>query len=163
MLQPPSSPRQPPASLTRRLGAILYDSLLLVATLAAATALALLLCVIVLGAEAVEAQNPLVGNPLFAAYLFGVCFLFYGWFWTHGGQTLGMRAWKIRVQQRDGTAINWLQAIERFMMAIVSWLAAGFGFWWMLVDREKMTWHDRFSDTVLLRVESQPQRMRRSA
>jgi uncharacterized RDD family membrane protein YckC len=137
----PSADISPPAGLLRRLAAILYDALLLVAVLFIATALVLPLT----GGEAVPR-----GNPYYAAYLLSVCFLFFAWFWTHGGQTLGMRAWKIRVQQTDGDGITWLQALVRFSVATISWLALGMGFFWMLIDRDKMTWHDRFSDTVLV-------------
>lgn len=140
-----STPTGPPASLLRRLGAICYDILLLFSILFIATALLLPLT----GGEAI--QN---GNSLFSTYLFFICFFFYGWFWTHGGQTLGMRAWKIRVQQRNGGDITWWQAMQRFLVAIVSWLALGLGFLWMLIDRDKMTWHDRYSETVLVRVNS---------
>jgi len=140
-----STPTGQPASLLRRLGAICYDILLLFSILFIATALLLPLT----GGEAI--QN---GNPLFSTYLFFICFFFYGWFWTHGGQTLGMRAWKIRVQQRNGGDITWWQAMQRFLVAIVSWLALGLGFLWMLIDRDKMTWHDRYSETVLVRVNS---------
>lgn len=146
----------PPVGLLRRLAAIVYDLLLVVALLLTATALALWGCVLALGTEAVTAHNPLLGNPLFSIFLFLVCFGFYAWFWTHGGQTLGMQAWKIRVQCRTGAPLTWLQAMRRFSMAIVSWSALGLGFWWMLVDRDRMTWHDRFSDTVLVRVEPRP-------
>lgn len=151
MLQPPDS-ALPPPGLGRRLAAGVYDALLLVAVLLAAAAVVLGLCVLALGAEAVRAHNPLPGNPLFAAYLAAVCFLFYAWFWTHGGQTLGMRAWKIRVQQRNGLDMTWPQALRRFLMAIVSWLALGLGYWWALLDRDGLTWHDRGSGTVLVRV-----------
>ena len=134
-------PTAAPVSLLRRLGAVLYDTLLLLSVLFIATALVLVLT----GGEAIPA-----GNPFFSSYLLFICFMFYGWFWTHGGQTLGMRAWKIRVQQRNGAAISWWQAMLRFLSAIVSWLALGLGFLWMLVDRDKLTWHDRCSKTVLV-------------
>ena len=134
-------PTAPSVSLLRRLGAVLYDTLLLLSVLFIATALVLVLT----GGEAIPA-----GNPFFSSYLLFICFMFYGWFWTHGGQTLGMRAWKIRIQQRNGAAISWWQAVLRFLSAIVSWLALGLGFLWMLMDRDKMTWHDRWSKTVLV-------------
>ena len=128
-------------SLLRRLAASVYDALLLIAILFIASALMLPLT----GGEAVQS-----GNPLFRAYILFVCFFFFGWFWTHGGQTLGMRAWRIRVQQPDGEPITWKQALLRFLAALVSWLALGLGFLWMLVDRDGLTWHDRWSKTRLV-------------
>lgn len=103
--------------LPRRLAAIVYDSLLLSGVLFVATGLALALAVLVLGSEAVRTHNPLTGNPFLSTYLFLVCFFFYGGFWTHGGQTLGMRAWRLRVQQRNGHDITWWQALLRFLVA----------------------------------------------
>jgi len=112
----------PPARLPRRLAAIVYDGLLLVGVLVGATALALGLVVIIIGVDAFKAQNPLMGNPFFQFYLFLICFLFYGGFWTHGGQTLGMRAWRLRVQRRDGGEISWWRALPRFLVGGL-WLA----------------------------------------
>jgi Predicted membrane protein/domain len=131
------------ASLTRRLAAVIYDSLLLFAVLFVGT-------FPVLGLTDGQAVAP--KNFLFTLYLLTLGFVFFGWFWTHGGQTLGMRAWRIRVQQCDGTPITWRQAAVRFCCAILSWLPLGAGFLWMLVDRDRLTWHDRCSDTRVIRV-----------
>lgn len=139
----------PPAGLLRRLASIVYDALLLLASLFMATGLLLPFT----GGEAVEP-----GNPFFSTYLLMICFFFYGWFWTHGGQTLGMRAWKIRIQQRSGAGITWRQAGLRFLTAIISWLVLGLGFLWMLVDRERLTWHDRCSGTVLVVIKTKPRK-----
>lgn len=135
------APACKPVGLLRRLGAILYDSLLLFALFFIATALVLPLT----GGQAIAPHN-----PFYTSYLFLISFFFFAWFWTHGGQTLGMRAWRIRVQQRNGSPITWTQALLRFMTAIASWLLLGAGFLWVLVDREKMAWHDRYSQTVLV-------------
>lgn len=129
------------AGLLRRVAAAFYDLLILLAVLMLATALALLV-----------ARGELDhGSAVFRAYLLLVCFLFYGWFWVHGGQTVGMRAWKIRVQQPDGRGITWKQALFRFLAAIPSWLLLGAGMLWILADREKMALHDRLSATVVAR------------
>ena len=110
------------ASLPRRLAAIVYDSLLLAGVLFGATALALGVVVAIIGGEAVKLHNPLAGNPFFSTYLLLVCFFFYGGFWIHGGQTLGMRAWRLRVQRGDGRGIGWWQALLRFLIGGL-WLA----------------------------------------
>jgi uncharacterized RDD family membrane protein YckC len=110
------------ARLPRRLAAIVYDSLLLAGVMFGATALALGLAAALLGGEAVRFHNPLTGNPFFATYLLLVCFFFYGGFWTHGGQTLGMRAWRVRVQRCGGRGIGWWHALLRFLIAGL-WLA----------------------------------------
>lgn len=131
----------PHAGLPRRLAAIVYDTLLALAVLFFAAALALPFT----HGEAVKPHN-----PLFTAYLFLVLYFFFAWFWIHGGQTLGMRAWRLRVQTEEGKPISWGQAMLRYLAAWASFLAAGLGYLWMLVDRKKLTWHDRFSDTVIV-------------
>ena len=130
-----------PAGLLRRLGALFYDSLLLFGVAFFAT---LLLLVLRRGA----ALTP--GDPFFALYLFAIGFLFYGWFWTRGGQTLGMRAWRIRVLQNDGTALTWAKALQRYLLAWISLLVLGLGFFWLLIDKNRQTLHDRWSGTVVV-------------
>ncbi|ADJ28579.1 RDD family protein [Nitrosococcus watsonii] len=134
----PSTP-----GLFRRLGAIFYDSLLLIATWFLFTIFALPLT----AGEAIPA-----GNILYRLYLLLIALAFFGGFWTHGGQTLGMRAWRIKVQQPNGQLITWRQALLRFGAAFLSWLPLGAGFWWVLIDKEGQTWHDRLSTTTLVLV-----------
>ena len=128
----------PPAGLFRRLAAFVYDILLLTAILFIAAFVALLFS----GGEAVDP-----GNPWYQTYLFTLSFIFYAWFWTRGGQTLGMRAWRLRVESMDGGPINLGQSLLRFMAGIVTVMTAGLAMLWMLVDKDKRTLHDRFSDT----------------
>lgn len=132
------------ASLARRLLAIIYDCFLLLALLFIATAVVMPLN----KGEAFEPGSRLY--PLYIAYLLTVAFAFFGWFWTHGGQTLGMKTWKIRVQRRDGKAISWSLALLRYLSAIISWAVLGLGFIWSLFDKQKRGWHDIASNTVLI-------------
>ena len=92
------------------------------------------------------------GDPLYSTVLLLVLFGFFAKFWTHGGQTLGMQVWGIRVQNANGTAISLWQALLRFMVSIASWLCIGLGFFWSLFDKQKRTWHDIYSDTRLVRI-----------
>ncbi len=143
----------PRAGLLRRLAAILYDSLLLLAVLFIAAALPTLLFAggtAADGAMAPSYENHPVYRALFSMYLFLVAFGFFGWFWLHGGQTLGMRAWRIRVVTFDGKPIGPWHALLRYLVAIASWLPLGLGFWWSLWDKERLCWHDRYSETVLV-------------
>jgi uncharacterized RDD family membrane protein YckC len=128
----------PPAGLLRRLAAFVYDILLLAAILFIAAFVALLFS----GGEAISP-----GNPWYQTYLFILSYIFYAWFWTRGGQTLGMRAWRLRVESMDGGPVNLGQALLRFMAGLVTVMTAGLAMLWMLVDKEKRTLHDRFSDT----------------
>ncbi|MGI8740131.1 MAG: RDD family protein [Gammaproteobacteria bacterium] len=80
-------------------------------------------------------------------------FLFFGWFWTHGGQTLGMSTWRFRVIQNNGATITWSQALLRLLTAAISWLLFGAGFLWCLFNREKLALHDIVSGTRLTRTD----------
>jgi uncharacterized RDD family membrane protein YckC len=128
------------APLLRRLGAILYDSLLVLALMFLAT----LPFVAVRGGEPVEA-----GEPAYQLVLLGVCWSFYCWFWTRSGRTLGMQSWRLQLELPDGGRPRLREANLRFLAAIISWLPLGLGFWWQLWDREGLAWHDRLSGTRL--------------
>ena len=139
-----------PVSFPRRLGAMFYDGMLIGAT------------VLIMGGILATITSRLLGMPeippgtllarLFFLLEVGMAFLLFGWFWTHGGQTLGMRAWKIRVVTIDGYQLDWQMALFRFVSALISWVALGAGFWIAIFDPERLTWHDRFSKTRLERV-----------
>lgn len=83
-------------------------------------------------------------------YLPACPFAFFGWFWTHGGQTLGMRAWRMQLFAADGEAVPWRLALMRVASAYLSAFALGLGYLWQLVDRERRSWHDRLSSTRLV-------------
>jgi len=85
----------------------------------------------------------------YSVYLLVVSFLFYGWFWTKSGQTLGLVAWKLQVADEDGRNINWQQALVRFIVAIFSWGIFGLGILWILVNKDRLTWHDIASNSRL--------------
>ena len=131
-----------PAGLLIRLLAMFYDSLLLLSALLIATALALM----------VTGGTLSYHNPFFRTFLFLICFSFYAWFWLHGGQTLGMRAWRLRLQRFDGRAITIWQALLRFMVAIPSLAIGGLGLLWMLVDKDGLAVHDRVSESTIVRL-----------
>lgn len=110
-------------------------------------------------------QNPeQLRQTLFPALLL-VTFLFYYWFWTHGGQTLGMRAWRIQVidARLDGTPPHWIKCITRFISAIISLLVFGLGYIWALFDSNKDTWHDRLSGTRTLEIPKELNQQKRFA
>lgn len=72
--------------------------------------------------------------------------------WTRGGQTIGMRAWRVRVVRNDGAPVDAQRALLRFVLALISLGAAGLGFVWALFDADKRAWHDRAAGTRLVRV-----------
>jgi uncharacterized RDD family membrane protein YckC len=162
-----------PASIWRRLAAALYDGLLLLGIWMAA----LLSDVLIRGV--LDAPR---SWPLLRIYLFAIGLLFFGWFWTHGGQTLGMRAWRLRVVREDGRPLTWLTAAVRFTVMLSCWAAvmiplfarlphlrempntaivalsaaalSAIGLIVMLIDRHRRAPHDWLSGCVM--IEQQP-------
>jgi len=132
------------AGLMRRLMAIIYDLFLLIALLFIATAIAMSFN----QGNAIEPGQALY--PFYIIYLLVISFIFFGWFWTHGGQTLGMKTWKMKLQQQNGQALTWPLALIRFISAIISWSAAGIGFLWSLFHPQRRSWHDIASRCVLV-------------
>lgn len=90
------------------------------------------------------------GDPLYAALLTAVWFGYLAWNWHRGGMTLGMRAWRIRIENTGGGLPDGSRCAVRFLVSIVSAAAFGAGFLWSLFDREKRCWHDIASRTRLL-------------
>ncbi len=128
------------ASLARRLGAILYDSLLVLALMILAT----LAFVGVRGGESVE-----TGNWAFRIALFVIVFLFYAGYWSRHGRTLGMQSWRLQLETENGDKPDFARSSLRFFAAILSLVPAGLGFWWQLWDKDGLAWHDRLSGTRL--------------
>ena len=141
-------------SLLRRLAAIFYDCLLLAALLMLASALV----VIPLGAGLEVESQTISQHPLYRLYLILVIVGFFCGFWIRGGQTLGMRAWRLMVVRDDGTPLTLGDALKRFAAALLSWAALSIGFLWSLFDAEKLTWHDRLSGTRLVMLEKPKKR-----
>ncbi len=74
--------------------------------------------------------------------------------WTRGGQTIGMRAWRLRVVRTDGSRLSAARALLRFGIALVSLAALGAGFWWALIDPQRRTWHDLATGSVMLKMQN---------
>ena len=79
-------------------------------------------------------------------------------FWKHGGQTLGMRAWKIKGLREDGAPLSVRDAAVRYLAAILSALPLGLGYLWSLFDPHRRAWHDRLSHTMLVVLEKKDKR-----
>ena len=138
-----TAPAAERAPLWRRFAALAYDTLLLTATLMCFTLLVLLIR---------QGESIPPGTWWFQSALAAIVTGFFAGFWTHGGQTLGMRAWRIRVVAADGGPVTWPRALLRFAAAWLSLLPAGLGFWWSLFDAENRCWHDLIARTRVIRV-----------
>lgn len=108
-----------PAPLWRRFAAAAYDFLLLIALLLPSTWFAVMLRD-AFGIGAAAQHWPLF---LRALYLL-VGLAFFGWFWVHRGQTLGMLAWRLRVRSSDGGTLRWPAAASRYAVMLPSWALA---------------------------------------
>jgi len=75
--------------------------------------------------------------------------------WTRGGQTIGMRAWRLRLTCANGARVQWPRALLRFGAALISLGACGIGFAWAVLDPQKRTWHDIAANTLLVRMEGE--------
>lgn len=146
----------PRASLIRRFAAMFYDFLLSVALILVVGLIyqqgILRIFYTDEGLRALSESGGLDSDPVFSTLILFSLFGFFAKFWTHNGQTLGMQVWGIRVQNRDGTAIDPQQALLRFFVAIGSWLTLGLGYLWMLWDKDKLTWHDRYSESIVVHI-----------
>ena len=80
---------------------------------------------------------------------------YFTWFWTHGGQTLPMQTWKLRVVSTNGDPVSRKQAIARYLFAVIGIFLLGCGIFWALFDRERLFLHDRLAGTRVIRIEKQ--------
>jgi uncharacterized RDD family membrane protein YckC len=122
----PSTESRPNAGVFRRLGAMFYDSLAVIAIM-----------MVVYGAL----------EYAYRALLVIIIVLFFGVFWTRRGQTLGMAAWRLKIEREDGSLLRWSDVLKRLVVATVSLLAVGVGYFWIWIDRERLAWPDRWTGT----------------
>lgn len=136
----------PAAPLWRRLAAQLYDSLLLAAILLVASALILVpVALLKPSLPGLPTDPSLLGGWLgqqswFRLYLLAWISGFYLWFWRHGGQTLGMRAWRLRLQPVPAAYSN----------LMIRLLTAAFGLANLPLLLGLPAWHDHVSQTRLV-------------
>ncbi|MEZ8144606.1 hypothetical protein A1OO_21825 [Enterovibrio norvegicus FF-33] len=145
------------ASFFRRMGAWLYDLLVLVAVEMLAIGL-------VVGGFAIAMQfglsiegyvdvgdyltrNPMI-SPFFTLYVFAIAAGFYGYFWSKAGQTVGMKAWKLKLVSEFGGNLTFTQALIRMATACL-----GAGNLFTLFDRNNRAFQDHFSNSQMLKID----------
>ena len=129
------------AGLGRRFGALFYD-------------LFVLLGIVFIAALPLPWFDQITGGTVLGLwikrlYLLGVCFAYFGGFWVKGGQTLGMRAWQLRVIRNSGRALGWGDALKRFTRLCLAVITLGLGFFWMPTDTRHSNW-DRLCGTRVI-------------
>ena len=151
-----------PASLGKRLLAIIYDSLIIF-FIVVVTTIVIQQVVISLELVPLEKIKDSVGElsiippnswvdlalkNLWA--LFG--FLYLGHYWTRTGQTPGMKVWKIKLlnqteNNQNNPGITILQALKRYVFSLL-----GLGLLWIPFDKDKRALQDRLSQSYLISV-----------
>lgn len=133
--------QQKHCSFFRRFAAIIYDSILLCSVFFFAT----FILISSFGEGEIES-----GNYLYNIFLIFIAYLYYSWHWIGGRQTLGMRSWGINIISESNAKLNWKQASLRYIASLLSLALFGLGFFWALIDKNKLALHDRLSKTKLL-------------
>jgi len=133
------------APFWRRLAALSYDLLVLIAIWMFAAALVLL----AFGGAVDVADQPPLYHALLQGVLLGLTAIYFVVSWSRGGQTIGMRAWRVRIVDSAGRSPGARNSLFRFAFALVS-LIAGFGFIWCLFDNDRRAWHDVMAKTRMV-------------
>jgi len=129
------------APLWRQLATLCYDGLIVIGLLLTVTAAIL----IARGGNSFDPQS-----LWFRLALVATVWAYFSWSWTHGGQTVGMLAWRLRLTAADGTPAGLGAASLRLLGACLSAALFGLGYLWCLIDPAGRTWHDRISGTRLV-------------
>lgn len=128
----------------RQLMAICYDSLLVFALIITSAAIAL---AVQQNLTPSSLEEPTLSPLLVRGLTAGCIVTFYACFWLKNGQTLGMRAWRLRLTSTRDTKLSLNQVLIRLLAALVSAACFGLGFLWPLVDHKGRRWHDIASKT----------------
>jgi uncharacterized RDD family membrane protein YckC len=153
----PAAPARPQALILRRMLALFYDLWPMVAV----WMLLSLLFNIAYTLAGHDSREILKTASVLGVLLWLCCWAITGAYavfsWRRGGQTLGMRPWRIRVVAADSIGTDPVPLDRkalwtRYTVATASLLLGGLGFWWAWFDRERRTWHDRASGTRLVAV-----------
>lgn len=130
-------------SIRRRLASMAYESLLLIGVLSATFLLPYLLLGMIWQIEA--------PGWLELLHLILMLAVYFSWLWCHGGQTLAMQTWKLRlVNSASGGAVPLAQALLRYALSWFSLLFFGAGIFWAIFDRDRQFLHDRLAGTRIV-------------
>jgi uncharacterized RDD family membrane protein YckC len=96
--------------IKRRLACMLYEGVLL---------FGVVMVVALIFAGLMQQRNAMTDRHGLQAALFAVLGLYFTWFWSHGGQTVAMKTWHIRVLDRAGRPVSAVRALARY---VASWM-----------------------------------------
>jgi uncharacterized RDD family membrane protein YckC len=137
----PSSGDELPG-LRRRIASMAYESLLLLGVLS----VSFMLPHLALG----MAFNIVLPGWVLLSHVFIVLGAYFVWYWHHGGQTLAMQTWKIRLSTPSGVEPSLARLALRYVLAWPSLVYLGTGLFWALFDRDRQFLHDRLAGTRLV-------------
>lgn len=141
----------PPAVLWKRLFAIIYDTLIYMAMAMAYAAFVLFIKVQIAG-EPVPGERATLGTVGFIGLVFFLS-TFCSFCWrARGGQTLGMKAWRLILVNDQGQKPSWGQCYLRCLLAPIMLVAGGLGYLYALIDKDSRTLHDILSKTRMLQL-----------
>ena len=103
--------------------------------------------------QADEEFAPALRGPLFQAGLGLSLLLFYIGFWHFRDATLGMQTWRLKLVTESGEKPGLAQYLLRAVLGFSALAIFGLGYFWMLFDPQKITFHDRFSKTRVVQLE----------
>jgi uncharacterized RDD family membrane protein YckC len=140
----------PTAVLWRRLLALLYDNLIILAIAFFVTFLYTLCFSWIAGEQAQASEHRLILQWTLLPIQLS-CFVgFYSYFWLKNQATLGMQTWKIGIISTKESPLTLKQCLIRCICATLSFSCLGLGYFWQLYDSQKLSWHDRLSNTKIV-------------
>ena len=131
------------AGILRRLLAIIYDLMIFLSLIMVFT----LTIIILRGGREIP-----YSATWFTLVIIILHFYFFAWFWINGGQTLGMRAWKIKIVNKEGKPIDFSSALRRYLSSLSFLFPPGFCFIWYFIDKENIFLNDRLSKTIIIKL-----------
>jgi uncharacterized RDD family membrane protein YckC len=137
------------AGFGRRFAALIYDAFLLVALLMIYTGVVMLFT-----RHAMLPENSGAWVHLYRAGLIAVIAAYYVLNWVRSGQTLGMRAWRLRAVTAAGKPLGVGISLARFAAGFLAWPPAALGVLWLYLDRDHLAVHDRLSGTRVVKLDS---------
>lgn len=142
-----SAQNYPTAPLFRRLAAMIYDGLILLA-------LYIMLGFVLIAVLKALNNGNFPGTlplPVALSLFFTIAFFYYSDSWRRrNGQTVGMKAWRLKLINENAKPVQVSQCMLRMGMGFFSFAVIGGGFWWMLIDKKQRTWHDIASVTRIV-------------
>lgn len=141
--QSPAPAAPPTAPITARLAVLIYELVLVVAVLAVTYLMPHMFLAM---------ATHLVAGPVVQwAHLVLVLCVYFCWFWTHGGQTLAMKTWRVRLVTQAGGPVPLHQALIRFGLAWLGLCLGAVGYLWIFFDPDRQLLQDRLAGTRLVR------------